>query len=714
MKLDVTTFNVGHGDAILLDWHGNDGERWTCLVDGGRSKGRICGHLARVGIRHLNLVVGTHPDSDHISGLMGIHAVVSRVDEYWGPPVPAYERHIWMFKQRGQAAIRRCRTVEAAMQSLGAKIRYPLEDFTSAPFGNRGPILRVLSPAASLIRTLLISDDVRWLCAQPITPLGWLLQGAESEVEKHPEIEALDRALATGALEPRDLQGRFIQRPSSSDSHTAEFFGDSLLNNTSIVIWLEVPSNSRRYRILLTGDQENWTYLLARNSRGLNADIFKAPHHGGRLYLEQDPAHEEVLSHVRPRVVLFSASGLHDLPRSDTREAAMRWGATVFCTSQRSTEFVLGQPSGTVCCHTNLDCDSRPGSAVCLTLDDQGIRSKDRACHSGIGSAPGPVIQIRQHIIDPSGIMNHLAENELRKHIEWTKVKLHELHEEHVSRIVPNKPGTTPVSQNDLKRLAAAEGRHSLEYNLSTVLSKGYERQAFWARREGQGERETWSAYKIPNDDDIQNFFRMLHAKAGILFPNDYDQVHRGPSSVLLRLVPDGLMLFGDMYLHYPPATLVDVVWPKLIADFKANWHCYISGKSVLLSPLATQRELINAVIKSLTIWDLPDSDEQWPFEMRVGLTGQPSQQNILLGGRHKGGDSRGLDYDNHAREISELLKSTLFTHYGFVHEFWSVDLYHHFSRGTSKEVAASVFFENRSELLDKWSQSALTLDRLW
>jgi len=72
-KLEITFFNVGQGDAILVKTPGGR----TMLVDAGGSPlyagnsfdpGRqiVVPALARAGIRKLDLVVNSHPHEDHL------------------------------------------------------------------------------------------------------------------------------------------------------------------------------------------------------------------------------------------------------------------------------------------------------------------------------------------------------------------------------------------------------------------------------------------------------------------------------------------------------------------------------------------------------------------------------------------------------------------------------------------------------------------------
>jgi competence protein ComEC len=70
--LEVTFLNVGQGDAILIETP--DGAQ--ALIDGGPD-GTVLRELARElpwGDRTLDLVIGTHPDKDHIGGLIDVLA----------------------------------------------------------------------------------------------------------------------------------------------------------------------------------------------------------------------------------------------------------------------------------------------------------------------------------------------------------------------------------------------------------------------------------------------------------------------------------------------------------------------------------------------------------------------------------------------------------------------------------------------------------------
>lgn len=73
-ELEVHFIDVGQGDATLL----LQGE-YAMLIDGGDNlKGwQVVDYLKYLGIDHLDYVIGTHPDADHIGGLDTVLANIS-------------------------------------------------------------------------------------------------------------------------------------------------------------------------------------------------------------------------------------------------------------------------------------------------------------------------------------------------------------------------------------------------------------------------------------------------------------------------------------------------------------------------------------------------------------------------------------------------------------------------------------------------------------
>ncbi len=604
----VVTVDVGHGDAILIDWRDGD-LRWTCLVDGGESGEPVLRALAAHGIDRLDLVVASHLDSDHINGLI---AVADRIPiaSYWGPALPAFERHRWLFGARTANALERGRDLEALLSRSGASIVYPVEGFRAGQAG--WPHLQVLSPAARVIERLLTADDVEPLFISNRMPLGWLLRPPPEVPEEEDDRGARLRArLATGALMPDEIP---TFAPSSFGGVSADelragwaaahgrdpdYFGDPVLNDTSLVIWLELPTGRRIHRLLLPGDQENWTYLFARHPRGLQADLLKASHHGGRVYIEDETSHDELLRWIRPRAVIMSANGRHGLPRASIRTAAIHAGATVFCTSQRGSEYVVGAEPDATSCHAAHDCSRPSRGDVALALDESGIRATRAACHTGHARHDVPVIELRHHIVDPSPVMTQLFEQEMRKHIGWVKKYLGRIHQARVAH-----GGTAgenqAVTQEHIEMEARRSGREMLVPNLPAVFQAGTNRGEFWATGPRRHSDNPWLAYRLPSDEDVAVVLRALEEFQVILFAYSPPPPVSDCDSILAAVPANAIAQVANREILLPTVAFRDALLPRLALGLRRAWHGFRhSDGRVAISRIASAKELVKHMVQA-------------------------------------------------------------------------------------------------------------------
>src|SRR5665647_3178607 len=84
-NLTMSVIDVGQGDAILLTFPHNE----SLLIDGGKEvEGpTVVAYLHSIGITRLNGVIATHPDSDHIGGLITVLGSV-QVDHVYDVGLP--------------------------------------------------------------------------------------------------------------------------------------------------------------------------------------------------------------------------------------------------------------------------------------------------------------------------------------------------------------------------------------------------------------------------------------------------------------------------------------------------------------------------------------------------------------------------------------------------------------------------------------------------
>jgi competence protein ComEC len=228
--LSVSFFDVGQGDAILIESpsHGR------VLIDGGRNK-KILTELDKsvgFGKRRIDVVIGTHPDADHIGGLP---EVISRyeVGLYVSPGVK-------VAKSIDQELLRRLE--ERAVPQLiaergmvinfgdGAKliILFPVGDVSrwdandasivaKLVYGEKSFLLTADSPIRieqmllGLNREILGSDILKvghhgsrtstsLQFAEAVSPEYAIIQAGKNNSYGHPHVEVLDNLASVGAM----------------------------------------------------------------------------------------------------------------------------------------------------------------------------------------------------------------------------------------------------------------------------------------------------------------------------------------------------------------------------------------------------------------------------------------------------------------------------------------------------------------------------------
>ena len=564
---------VGHGDSVILHWKPVLGNPSTILIDGGpkASATAIATALRDLHATKIDLAVLSHCDADHVDGLVEYASSADRlpIERFWGPCVRAFRRHDWLFPPRIARGLEMSDRLEELLKRE-TTISYPVEGAQwSSPDGDL--VIRVLSPAGRLIERLLIGPDSDDLFLRSPTPLGWLL---EPPAAVDPEDNFLDlrRMIASGEIAPDRIPVLPPARRTFDASETGDvaektgvdpqFFGNNVLNDTSIVLLIDVRIGAVRRRLLFTGDVENFTYLMAVHPMGLGCEVVKAPHHGSRSYVESSrPAYDEVWQWLRPKVTLVSANGKHRLPRLEFREAVLRYGATLFCTCRRSREILSG-PCDQESCHEQFGCGLQSQGSVCLEITEQTMISDAVACGTAATSGVVPVIQMIQHTVEPSNILERFTGRELRLHATWAVKQLRSMHDTRCR--AGGEAGLDAASMQTLAREATAVHRYDAAANIEVIIEHAAREGHAWisnpSRYSSEG-RRAWVMPSLPEWGKLEAWI------------DNYEIIQLSINKRTVGLVPGELLLAADTgflaaraarKFAFPETMFDEAIWPRL------------------------------------------------------------------------------------------------------------------------------------------------------
>lgn len=453
-RVDVLTFGVGHGDCLLVEVVQSGKTEFRLLYDGGKTLPpalltHLRGNLRDGAAADLDVVVLSHVDHDHQGGFHQLFTEKDiRIGEYWSPCLPAFERLQWLFRERVATAVGKARDLEDAALARGAAVIYPMENHVDRYGQEQAVTVSVISPARRLLKRLYTAPPhvIAQMLARTPLPLEWMIRGEDAVDDDNGLTSpfaagtALSRQLLPPGPELKGLDAATLQASAAAAAETEglefspEFFGNHVLNDTSLVIVLDVILDGmHRRRIVLSGDQENWSYISSQHPMGLAPDVLKVPHHGGRVHLwdvngpKKDALPLDGLGQffiwMRPRIAIVSAKGVHGLPRTAFREAVRMVGSTLVCPNRRSKEILFAEAASTPpkSCYDQFNCGAADQHQVLTLSLSAHLEDLDAAaclqgnCHRG----PAPVVVMQQRLIEPDETFLRWTTGEVRKQARW-------------------------------------------------------------------------------------------------------------------------------------------------------------------------------------------------------------------------------------------------------------------------------------------------------
>jgi hypothetical protein len=305
---------VPAGDATLLIDR-SAGRPHTVLIDAGLAQDEVVSYLQSVGVYHLDLVILSHPDLDHLQGLISLlENDLITIGQVWcfdlaflrefvttgkipRPRKPTHEVvYLWL--------LRTLDGMDRALKTFGKKNVLTLQVSEGHRLSLGSLYIEVLHPWDGFYNALRSPARIKELLAKK-WPADWTPpERARTAIERErpasarkvtasQEQDMLD-TLLDGLDSPDSLEAgpQPLATPEKEDASEPEEEpeGDdeclpiskvgTLYNNLSIVAKIHVLGGVNPPTMLFPGDLADWTYLLGRRFPDLSADVFKYPHHG--------------------------------------------------------------------------------------------------------------------------------------------------------------------------------------------------------------------------------------------------------------------------------------------------------------------------------------------------------------------------------------------------------------------------------------------------
>jgi len=332
MNAEIIMLPVAAGDATLIVWS-DSGISHAVLIDAGLNENDAVSYLQSIGIFHLDLIILSHPDLDHLGGLLAImNSRAMSVDRIWcfdldflrefirtgkiPAPKPGTREVLYDYALRSTLdqfsdilrtangkGVQVLQVSEGYQLCLGGvllEVLYPPQSFYDAlhnPIALKRMLNRKLPDDWDDDRVKRVNGKARELSSRerherlteivhkpeiPEESVHLSDLSKEFEEQRSEELEGEDRLKE----EPEQLPWRMV---------------GTLYNNLSIVVKATVLGGINAPSILFPGDLSDWTTLVLRQWPNLKADILKVPHHGSKhLTCDLKAIHDAMMDHPFP------------------------------------------------------------------------------------------------------------------------------------------------------------------------------------------------------------------------------------------------------------------------------------------------------------------------------------------------------------------------------------------------------------------------------
>ena len=325
------------GDCIVIsfDEKFTEENRKACIViDGGYSASKVVlkDYLEKENIKIIDLMVATHIDNDHISGLRSfLQKYVKEEDgeknkfelrNYWGPAPKTFESI-----------------------SITEFLSYIMNagDFGIDELSFISQSVAENEKLCDTVKEILTSDHIFYPSVRVRDSIPKIFNSVAID------ILAPDKQIPDDKIKGKRMQEISLGNTLSSDLvidltdaelkekvNAAALENNRTANNQSIVFKLTpLDSNGKRIEacaFLFTGDaeKESWEFMIERWEEELNSELLKVSHHGSRTGTSV-----QMLQKVKPKYcVICAGKNTHGLPDEDILGMIDKKNLKIFCTGR--------------------------------------------------------------------------------------------------------------------------------------------------------------------------------------------------------------------------------------------------------------------------------------------------------------------------------------------------------------------------------------------
>lgn len=304
-KITIDMLNVEKGDALVVELHDDMGQRFSFVIDGGAAEKSdvLISHVKKYHNGKVNLAICTHPDTDHIGGLIKFFEQCWVGHLFINDPRDVIPEATLLQRARNNLTSDEVAVFKSAFDRIDElKNRAKNQNTTHHPatFSSNTPRFEwggwkvyILGPSQNLFRDIWLNEDVvrDWFSSDVIDDL----------VDSQPNTSVLD--------DP------------SIDTKP--------VNNSSIIILIEGYGK----KFLFTGDAGKQALRDAMTVRDISRlTWFDVPHHGSRRNLDT-----QIINLLAPAVSYISSPGTTKHPRKTIIRALQKAGSSVYSTCKHGS-----------------------------------------------------------------------------------------------------------------------------------------------------------------------------------------------------------------------------------------------------------------------------------------------------------------------------------------------------------------------------------------